>query len=94
MATKQLYSANHYHRMSFGDYGFRYFTSNGSNTSPSGENYCLIKSLDNTTISFTNNTPGGDTTVTDLVLKDFHSIKGDISDITVSHGKCIAYLRN
>lgn len=94
MATKQLYSANHFHRMQFGDFGFRFLNSGGTNTSPSGERYCLIESLDNTTISFTNNTNGGDTTVTNLVLKDFHSIKGDISDITVTHGKCIAYLRN
>jgi hypothetical protein len=94
MATKQLYSANLFHRMSFGDFGLRYLDSGNGNTSPSGERYCYIESLDNTTISFTNNTPGGDTTVTDLVLKDFHNIRGDFSDITVTHGKCIAYLRN
>jgi hypothetical protein len=94
MATKQLYSANHFHRMEFGDFGFRFLSSSGTSTSPSGERYCLVESLDNTTISFTNNTSGGDASIVDLVLKDFHSIKGDITDITVSHGKCIAYLRN
>jgi hypothetical protein len=93
MATKQLYSANHYHRMQFGDYGFRYLNGDNS-TSPSGERYCLIESLDNTTLNFTNNTDGGDTTITGMVLKDFHTVRGDISDITVTHGSCIAYLRN
>lgn len=94
MATKQLYSANHYHRMQFGDYGFRFLSSGGTDTSPSGERYCRIESLDNTTISMTNNTNGGDTDIDDLVLKDFHAIVGDFTDITVTHGKCIAYLRN
>jgi len=95
MATKQLYSANLFHRMSFGDFGFRILSSSGTDTSPSGENYCLIESLHSaTTISFTSNTDGGDQTVTDLTLKDFHIIKGDISDITISNGVCIAYLRN
>ena len=94
MATKQLYSANHFHRMSFGDFGFRYLSSSGTNTSPSGERYCYIESLSNTTLSFTNNTVGGDTDVDDLILKDFHTIRGDFSDITVTHGSCIAYLRN
>ena len=93
MATKQLYSANNFYRMQFGDYGFRYL--NGTNsTSPSGERYCLIESLTNTTLSFTNNVDGGDTTVVDVTLKDFHTIRGDISDITVTQGACIAYLRN
>lgn len=79
--------------MKFGDFGFRYL--NGTNsTSPSDERYCMIESLDNTTLNFTNNTDGGDTTITGLVLKDFHTIYGDITNITVTHGACIAYLRN
>lgn len=94
MATKKLYSANNYHRMQFGDFGFRFLSSDGTNTSPSGEKYCFIESLDNTTLNLTNNTDGGDTSITGLVLKDFHTIRGDFSDITVTHGKCIAYLRN
>lgn len=95
MSTKQLYSANHFYRMSFGDFGFRVLSATGTTSTPNGERYCFIESLHNaTTISFTNNTIGGDTTITDLTLKDFHTVRGDISDITISNGVCIAYLRN
>lgn len=94
MATKQLYSANHFHRMSFGDFGFRVLSSSGTDTSVTGERFCYIESLANSTISFTNNTTGGDTDIDDLTLKDFHCIKGDFSDITVTSGTVLAYLRN
>jgi len=93
MATRDLYSANKFYRLTFGDYGFRYLDSGGTNTSPEGEIYGLIESLGNTTLSFTNLTEGGDTTVTDLTLKDFHSIRGNITNITVTAGQCVAYLR-
>jgi len=92
MATKQLYSANLFHRMSFGDFGFRHL--GPGETSVSGERFCLIEALNNTNVDFTNNTTGGDTTLTGLVLKDFHSVRGDITDITVNSGYVIAYLRN
>ena len=92
MATKQLYSANLFHRMSFGDFGFRHL--GPGETSVSGERFCLIEALDNVNVDFTNNTTGGDTTLTGLVLKDFHSVRGDITDITVNSGHVIAYLRN
>ncbi len=92
MATKQLYSANLFHRMSFGDFGFRHL--GPGETSLSGERFCLIQALDNTNVDFTNNTPGGDTTITGLTMKDFHEILGDITDLTVNQGNVIAYLRN
>lgn len=92
MATKQLYSANLFHRMSFGDFGFRHL--GPGETSVSGERFCLIEALNNTNVDFTNNTTGGDTTLTGLVLKDFHSVRGDITDLTVNQGHVIAYLRN
>ncbi len=92
MATKQLYSANLFHRMSFGDFGFRHL--GPGETSVSGERFCLIEALDNVNVDFTNNTTGGDTTLTGLVLKDFHSVRGDITDLTVNQGHVIAYLRN
>ena len=92
MATKQLYSANLFHRMSFGDFGFRHL--GPGETSVSGERFCLIEALDNVNVDFRNNTTGGDTTLTGLVLKDFHSVRGDITDLTVNQGHVIAYLRN
>lgn len=92
MATKQLYSANLFHRMSFGDFGFRHL--GPGDTTISGERFCLIEALDNANVDFTNNTTGGDTTFTGLVLKDFHNVKGDFTDITINSGHIIAYLRN
>lgn len=92
MATQELYSANNFYRLQFGDFGFRHLDSNNTNTTPDGEHYGLIESLGNTTLTFTNLTSGGDETAT-LTLKDFHTIRGHITDITVTAGECIAYLR-
>ena len=80
MATKQLYSANLFHRMSFGDFGFRYL--GPGETSVSGERFCLIEALNNVNVDLTNNTTGGDTTLTGLVLKDFQFTEIDIRQVT------------
>ena len=52
MATKQLYSANHYHRLSFGDFGFRIFEEGGTTSSTAGESFCTLHALSDSVVSF------------------------------------------
>jgi len=96
MATKDLYSANNFHRMSFGDFGFRVLDKSGvdSITSVSGEYFCMIEAITTCTISLTNDVPSGDTTLTNYTLLDGQIIYGKFTDITLSGGHCIAYLRH
>ena len=45
MATPNLFSANHYQRMSFGDFGCRILSATGTDTSVEGEKFGAITIL-------------------------------------------------
>ena len=78
MATKDLYSANNFHRMSFGDFGMRTLIKGDVNlTTPSGEFFCMIECITSCTFDATNDTPAGDTTLTDYDLLDGQIIYGN-----------------
>ena len=95
MATKDLYSANNFHRMSFGDFGMRTLIKGDANlTTPSGESYCMIECILSATFSGTNDTPAGDTDLVDSHLLDGQIIYGNFTDITLTKGHIIAYLRH
>jgi len=90
--TKQLYSANHYHRLSFGDFGFRLLDEDNTTSTPSGEHFCTIHVLKDAVISLTSNLHVGDSSITDLDLKEGHIIYGDFTDISIDNGIVICYL--
>lgn len=94
MSTKQLYSANHYHRLSFGDFGFRLLDENGTTSSPSNENYCTIHCLKDSVLSLTSNISTGDSSISSLDFKEGHVIYGDFTNVSISGGVVICYLRN
>ena len=70
MATKQLYSANHYHRLSFGDYGFRLLDEDNTTSTAVGENFCTVHVLKDAVISLSSNLDAGDSSITDLDLNN------------------------
>lgn len=92
MATKQLYSANHYHRLSFGDFGFRLLDEDGTTSTITGESFCTIHVLKDAVISFSSNISAGDSSITDLDLKEGHILYGDFSSISITGGIVICYL--
>lgn len=94
MATKQLYSANHYHRLSFGDYGFRMLDENDTTSTPDGEDFCTIHCLKDAVISFTSNISAGDSSISDLDLKEGHILYGDFTDISITGGIVMCYLHH
>ncbi len=93
MSTKPLYSANHYHRMSFGDFGFRLLDENGTTSSVSGESFCSIHCLKDAVISMDSNISSGDSSITSLDLKEGHVLFGDFTNITITGGIVLCYLR-
>lgn len=94
MATRDLYSSNNFYRMSFGDYGFRLLDfTHGNASTPSGEYFCSIECTENSEITLTNDTPGGDSGFTSFSIKEGHIIYGNFTDISITHGQIICYLR-
>jgi hypothetical protein len=94
MATKDLYSANNFQRMSFGDFGFRLLDHPGTASTPSGEYFCMVECIStNATISLTNDCASGDTSLTDYSLKEGQIIYGNFTNISISTGHVICYLR-
>lgn len=89
--ANDLYSANQFHKISFGDYGFRILT-NGD-TSVSGEYFSTIQVLTDCTISLTSGASGGDSSITNLDLDEGQIIYGNLTSISLSKGDVIAYLR-
>ena len=65
MSNDLFYSGN-YQKAAFGEFGLRIIT-NG-NTSVVGEKFNAIQVIDDCSISCTNGTTGGDTTITNLEL--------------------------
>lgn len=93
MATKQLYSANHYHRLSFGDFGFRLLDESGNTSTPSGESFCTIHCLKDAVITMTSNHTTGDSSITSLDFKEGHILYGDFHTISITGGIVMCYLR-
>ena len=95
MATKDLYSANNFHRMSFGDFGMRTLIKNTDDivTAP-GEYFCMIECIISCTFDATNYTPAGDNNMVDYYLLDGQIIYGNFTNITLTKGHIIAYLRH
>jgi len=91
--THRFYSANNYQRIMLGDYGFRILDKDGTSTSPSGEQYGYIRVIKDCEISLTSHTDGGDSSVSELELKEHHTFFGYFTDITMHNGIIIAYLR-
>jgi len=92
MATKQLYSANHYHRLSFGDFGFRLLDEDATTSTPSGEDFCTVHCLKDAVITMTSNHDVGDSSITSLDLKEGHILYGDFTNISITGGIVICYL--
>jgi hypothetical protein len=90
MANELQYTSV-FQRVSFGDYGFRILSS--GETSVADEAFAAIQVLADCVVSFTNNTEGGDTTITSLSLNAGQVIYGNFEDISVASGKILAYLR-
>lgn len=93
MTTPNLFSANHYQRMSFGDFGFRILSATGTATSVVGEKFGAITILENSRISLTSNAEGGDNTLTNFDINEGHTMVGNFTSITVVQGSIICYLR-
>ena len=83
--------SNEYQRLSFGDYGLRIISA--TETSVSGEHFGAIQSLEDSTISCTNNASEGDTSITSLALTSGSILYGNFDDISVASGKIVCYLR-
>jgi len=81
--------------MSFGDFGMRTLIKGDVNlTTASGEFFCMIECITSCTFDATNDTPAGDTTLTDYDLLDGQIIYGNFTDITLTKGHIICYLRH
>lgn len=90
MANELQYTSV-FQKVSFGDYGLRILSS--GETSVANEAFAAIQVLADCVVSFTNNTEGGDITITSLSLNAGQAIYGNFEDISLSSGKLIAYLR-
>lgn len=90
--TQQLYSANHYHRLSFGDFGFRMLDEDNTTSTPQGEAFCTIHCLKDAVISFTSQVSAGDQSVSSLDLKEGHILYGDFTNISITGGIVFCYL--
>lgn len=91
MAELDLKYTENFQKVSFGDFGLRILSS--GETSVVGEKFAAIQVLADCVVGFTNNTEGGDTTITNLSLNAGQAIYGNFSAISLSSGKIIAYLR-
>ena len=58
-----------------------------------GEKIGVIHVLKNSTFSASSNTSGGDSDLTNLALDEGHTIVGNFSNITLTHGTIICYIR-
>ena len=79
-----------YHKSAFGDFGLRIIASGG--TSTVGEQYNAIQAMEDSTVSATNNTTKGDTTISSLVILSGQIIYGSFHTISCTGGKVIAYI--
>jgi hypothetical protein len=89
MANDMSYNSV-YHKSAFGDFGLE-IIANGESSSASTQ-FNAIQALEDSTISATNNTPNGDTSITSLELVTGMIIYGSFHTISCSAGKIIAYI--
>jgi len=97
MATRPLYSFNHFSRMHYGDFGIRCLDKDnvkGLTSSPSGETYCKIQVLKDAEITFTNGHTEGQQTFTAIEIKEGQTIYGEFSSVTMVNGIALCYLRH
>jgi len=90
MANELKYTSI-FQEMSFGDFGMRILSS--GETSIEGEFFGAIQVVADCSVSFSNNTNGGDSSITNLALSAGQIIYGNITNVIVASGKIIAYLR-
>ena len=90
MANELKYTSI-FQEMAFGDFGMRIISS--GETSIEGEFFGAIQVVADCSISFSNNTEGGDSSITNLALSAGQIIYGNITSVVVASGKLIAYLR-
>jgi len=89
--SSNLYSTSEFQKLSFGDKGLRIISAGSS--SVTGENFCAIQAIENSTISCDIDTVGGDTSITSLTLVAGGVIYGSFDDVSIAAGKIVAYLR-
>lgn len=89
MANDMSYNSV-YHKSAFGDFGLEIIASGESSSASTQFN--AIQALEDSTISATNNTPNGDTSITSLDLVSGMIIYGSFHTISCSAGKIIAYI--
>ena len=90
MANELKYTSI-FQRVSFGDYGLRVLTT--GEFSVEGEYFGAIQAITDSTISFTSDAEGGDTSIVNLDLIAGQTIYGNLTDVTMVAGKIVAYLR-
>ena len=86
-----LYSTSEFQKLSFGDKGLRVLSA--GNTSVVGENFCAIQAIESSVISCDIDTDGGDALISSLSVGAGAIIYGNFSNINVSVGKIISYIR-
>ena len=89
--SSNLYSASEFQKLSFGDKGLRILSS--GDTSVVGENFCAIQAIESSVISCDIDTVGGDTSISSLSIGAVTIIYGNFSNISISVGKIISYIR-
>jgi hypothetical protein len=92
MATRRLYSANHYHRMEYADFGLRLLDKDGTASSPSGEYYCKLVVLKDAEITFSNNHTAGDQSFTSVEMKQGTVLNGAFHNVTMVNGVAMFYI--
>jgi len=88
--SNDLYYSGNYQKAAFGEFGLRIVSSGG--TSTVGEKYNAIQATEDSTITCSNATTGGDTSITSLELVTGMIIYGTFHTISVASGKIIAYI--
>ena len=89
MANDMSYNSV-YHKSAFGDFGLEVIAS--GETSSTDTQFNAIQATEDSTISATNNTTRGDTSITSLELFAGMIIYGSFHTISCSAGKIIAYI--
>ena len=88
MAVEEL-STQAYDIMGFGGYGQRYLS---AETAVATEHFCAITVLTDASLTYTNDSPGGDASQTTLALTAGITIYGDMTALDVVSGSVMAYL--
>jgi hypothetical protein len=90
MANELKYTSV-FQQLSFGDFGFRILST--GETSVEGEYFGAVQMLNDSTIGFTNDVASGDTSISNLQLAAGQTVYGNITNLTITSGKVLAYIR-